>query len=260
MTRGGNATYVYGLIAASRRPSLARVPRGLPAAGPVRLLELDDSRPRQWLVVATVPLARYGEAAIKRGLNDLAWVSRAAVGHERVIEAFARADAILPMKLFTIFSNDDRALEDIRRNRSRIAGLLRRVSGHHEWGVRMAFARVAGAGSANARRSASTTGAGYLAGKKATRDERAEEVRLARDAAIGLYEAAATLATRSKNRSVSELPGGADTLLLDAVFLVPTRREGGFKKTIARQAREARRSGGRVTLTGPWPPYSFVQD
>jgi hypothetical protein len=61
----------------------------VPGAGRLRLLALDApptpaksaaaSPLKRWLVVADVPLPQYGEAAINRRLNDLDWVSRAAV-------------------------------------------------------------------------------------------------------------------------------------------------------------------------------------
>jgi len=78
MAKASTATYVYCVVADTKRPRLTRVPAGLPGAGPVRLLDLDRGR---YLVVADVPLSRYGEAAIERGLSDLDWVSRAAVAH-----------------------------------------------------------------------------------------------------------------------------------------------------------------------------------
>src|SRR5947208_3620245 len=101
--KGSRGTYVYCLVAAARRPALRRIPPGLPGTGPIRQLDLDKGR---WLVVADAPLDRYGEAAISRRLSDLEWVSRAAVAHEAVIESFIDTAALLPMKLFTIFSSD----------------------------------------------------------------------------------------------------------------------------------------------------------
>src|SRR6476661_2910186 len=131
-----DATYVYCLVAANRRPSLARTPRGLPGAGPVRLLEIERGL---WLAVADVPLSRYGAEPINAHLGDLAWVSRAAVAHERIVESFSGALAVLPMKLFTIFASDQRAAAHVRDDRRRIARILRRVSGRTEVGVRVLF-------------------------------------------------------------------------------------------------------------------------
>src|SRR5437868_2969038 len=106
-------TYVYAIVAARRRPTLSKSRRGLAGAGRVRLLELprlasSRSRQKRWVVVADVPLARYGTEAINQRLGDLDWVSRVAVAHEAVVESFAKADGLLPMKLFTIFESDER--------------------------------------------------------------------------------------------------------------------------------------------------------
>src|SRR5213083_2095260 len=109
--------------------------------GRVRLLDVRGGR---FLVVADAPLDRYGEDAINRGLSDLNWVSRAAVAHEAVIEAFIAAPAVLPMKLFTIFASDDRAREHMRRDARRIDALIRRVANHQEWGLRVVLDRASG--------------------------------------------------------------------------------------------------------------------
>src|SRR6266542_1850493 len=92
------ATYVFCVIAATRRPRVSGKLRTFAGLGPVRLL---DAEPGMYLAVADAPLRQYGEAAIKRGLADLEWVSRAAVAHEAVVESFVSATAILPMKLFS---------------------------------------------------------------------------------------------------------------------------------------------------------------
>ena len=105
------ATYVFCVIAATRRPRVQAKTRRLPGLGPVRILDVDDGT---YLVVADAPLSRYSEHAINRGLADLEWVSRAAVAHESVIESFVDETAVLPMKLFTIFTSDARALSTWR--------------------------------------------------------------------------------------------------------------------------------------------------
>ena len=131
MTTG---TYVYCVIAADRKPVLRRRYTRLPGMGPVRLLDVGRGL---WMAVADAPLNQYGEDTINRKLSDLDWVSRAAVGHEAVVESFIEQRAVLPMKLFTIFTRDDRALEQVRGDRRRVDALVKRVANHDEWGVRV---------------------------------------------------------------------------------------------------------------------------
>ena len=136
----GNATYVYCVVAAPKRPRLTGAPAGLPGTGPLRLLDFDAGR---HIVVTDAPLSRYGEVAIRRGLSDLEWVSRAAVAHEAVVEAFIDATVVLPMKLFTLFTSDERAIAHLHGDRRRIDALVKRLANHHEWGVRLVLERPA---------------------------------------------------------------------------------------------------------------------
>ena len=60
---------------------------------------------------------------------------------------------------------------------------------------------------------------------------------------------------RSAHRAIHR---GRTGLLLDAAFLVTRAASAAFKKTLTKAAAGLLRDGCRVSLTGPWPPYSFV--
>ena len=235
--------YVYCVIAAARRPRLARVPRGLPGMGSVRLLDVEEGL---FAAVADAPLERYDEAAINRGLSDLDWVSRAAVAHEAVVESFISETAVLPMKLFTIFTTDDRAVEHVRAQRRRVATIVKRVANHQEWGVRVVLDRDRSVAAAPK--------------KKAQRDAVVELAAHARETVAALYDRLAARARLAKRRLASELPVQGGPLLLDAAFLVPRARAASFQALASREARALARHGYGLTFSGPWPPYSFVQD
>jgi hypothetical protein len=230
--------------------------------GPVRILDVDRGL---YLAVADAPLDRYGEDAINRGLSNLDWVSRAAIAHESVVESFAGAAAVLPMKLFTLFTSDDRALAHVRSGRARIAAAAKRVANHHEWGVRVIQDRLRPAGptTSEARRSRAgsngrPSGIAYLTRKKAQRDAGLERASHARATVAALYHRLAARATLARRKAPRELPVQGGPLLLDAAFLVPRRRARSFQSLAAREARSLARLGYGLTLTGPWPPYSFV--
>jgi hypothetical protein len=269
-------TYVYCLVSAPRKPAIARGLGGLAGTGRIRLIEVADegtgpdrgrrsSRLKKWLVVSNAPLDRYGEDAINQRLSDLDWVARAAVAHEAVVESFIGASALLPMKLFTIFGSDERAIENIQRQRSRIDAALERVANQIEWGVRVVLHRskTSGSSSRGARKAGSAravSGAGYLAGKKAQRDAAAELATRARDVVADLYDDLQAHATDATRRLAGELPVKGDPLLLDAAFLVPRTRSARFRATVARHARTLGSHGYAVTLSGPWPAYSFMKE
>jgi hypothetical protein len=265
-------TYVYCLIAAIRRPALPRVPAGLPGTGPVRLLDVNGGvanarrisrRPaKQWLAVADAPLARYGEASINRRLSDLDWVSRAALAHESVVESFIGAPAVLPMKLFTIFTSDRRALEHLQREHARIGSLLDRVAGHQEWGVRIVLDAGVPPAAKRLRSRTPSTGSGvaYLSFKKAQHLRASDLVQRARATAAGLFDRLRAQAAAAKRRAPAELPVKGGPLLLDASFLVSRSRSVRFRALVERESTALASQGYLVTLSGPWPPYTFVQD
>lgn len=252
-----NATYVFCVVAAPRPPRPTRA-RGLQGMGALRILPLDR---RLFAVVADAPLERYGEAAVNRRLSDLSWVAGAAVAHEKVVERFLDAPAVLPMKLFTLFSSDQRAIDHLRGESRRLAAAARRVANHDEWGIRVLFDRTrAEAARAKPRKSARGGGTAYLAGKKASRDAVAELAARAQRTVADLQDRLAAKATGVRHRSAEDLPSPAGSLLLDAAFLVPRGKAASFRALAARQARALEPHGYRVTLTGPWPAYSFVED
>src|SRR5438552_9401309 len=119
----GTATYFYCLLSARRTPPRARGRRGVAGTGPVRPLDVDDGLR---LIVADAPLSRYGSEPIEQHLRDLGWVSSCAVAHERVIEHFAGHGTVIPMKLFTFFAGDARAVDHVRRSFMRVGRVLTR--------------------------------------------------------------------------------------------------------------------------------------
>src|SRR5712691_3283548 len=193
MVKAATATYAYCVVANATRPRPKRKVARLPGMGPVRLLDVDRGL---YLAVADAPLDRYGEAAINRGLGDLDWVSRAAIAHEAVVESFIGETAVLPMKLFTIFTSDERALTHVRGERQRILAVSKRVANQHEWGVRVILdreravgARTSTKNAAGRSTSAATTSSGiaYLTRKKARRDATVELAERARETVAALY-------------------------------------------------------------------------
>jgi hypothetical protein len=234
---------------------MAGVPGGVSGASAPRPLEIASGL---FAIVADAPSGRYSEAAINRRLANLDWVSRLALAHEAVVEHFIDAAAVLPMKLFTIFANDARAIAHLGGERSRLAAAARRVGRHDEWGLRVVLAPArTERGVRGPRR---TSGMAYLTQKKVRREASLELVGQARQRAASLYRRLARHARLARRRPELESSGQAGSLLLDAAFLVPRGRAARFRALTAREARTLAPLGLTLTLTGPWPAYSFVQE
>ncbi|MBI2217261.1 MAG: GvpL/GvpF family gas vesicle protein [Candidatus Rokubacteria bacterium] len=250
------ATYLYCLVRSKTAPSSARAPRSIPGGGPVRVVPVGDS---VWLVVSDAPLARYGDDAIHHAWQDLRWVSTVAMAHEAVVERFRSAAALLPVKLFTLFASDERAVMEMRRARRRLERLLDRVAGREEWGLRVLVDEahaVARARRKAARPARLDSGTSFLLLKKAERDVKAHVRADAVRAANELYVRLVREADDARRRDLSGVE--SVTLLVDAAFLVRTSRARRFQATARRAAQRLAGEGYLVTLSGPWPAYSFV--
>ena len=247
------AVYLYVLVHSERRPSLAGAPSGLPGTGPTRIIE---AGPGLWLVAADAPLARYGEAPIAEGLKNLDWVAERALAHESVVRHFGRRRNAVPMRLFTLFSSDERAQDHVRQQQRRLRRVLARVSGCEEWGVRL-FADEAVAPRPRVRAGAPDAGRRFLEHKRAqhraTRTVPAATVKAAQSMVRELGRVA-----RDLRRHAVPAAAATNRMLVDAAFLVPAGSRPRFRAVLAKAASAARAQGVRVSVTGPWPPYNFV--
>jgi hypothetical protein len=248
-------TYVYCVVRSGRAPSVARLPASMPGGGPVRVLNAGSDT---WLVVSSVPSREYDEAALAAGLRNLDWVSRRALAHETVVEHFLGARAVLPMQLFTLFTGDDRALEHVTADRRRVARVLSRIERQLEWGLRLTLDETKAKETGRAGRRTVETGVDYLSRKRDLMDVRRSRLVRAKAEGDRIYRAMARQATSARRRTSMEQAAPGSRLLLDAAFLVPAGRAGAFKTALRREARQLTASGVQVLLTGPWPPYNFI--
>jgi hypothetical protein len=257
-TKNGTATYVYGVLKSARAPSFGTKIAGLPGASPPRAV---DAGSGVWIVASDAPLARYGEEAIERGLRDLAWVSACASGHEAIVERAARAGTIVPMKLFTLFASDARAIAHVAKLRKKLDRVFVRVGGCDEWGVRVLFDEGAAlrASAVRARKASAKTssGTGFLRMKKEQHDAASSAIGRAREEADAVFDALARIAKDAIVRPPVHRDIAARALL-DAVFLVARSRTSAFRAAAKRATTKLGGDGFAVTLTGPWPPYHFV--
>jgi gas vesicle protein GvpL/GvpF len=220
----------------------------------VRIFEV---RPHRYVVMSDAPLDQFGEHALPVNLADLDWVSRAAVAHEAVIASFMpQADAVVPMKLFTLFTSDERAVEQLRAGWRRVEGVIERLAKHEEWGVRLVFDR-ARAPVADTP-AAVDSGRSYLLTKRREHAASAAQSAGMRKTAGEVLKALRPFARDTRQRPITPPADSVRRLLVDAAFLVPRGKAARFQTSAAREAKKIASAGYALQITGPWPPYSFV--
>jgi gas vesicle protein GvpL/GvpF len=238
--------WVYGVVA----QGLEAPPAGVDGH-PVRI----HPHAEVSALVSDVPADRFSVEALKTRLEDLDSLEALARSHEAVLDAALTRGAVVPFRLCTIYSSPALLDETLDREQAALAATLERLAGAQEWGVK-AFRRARAAVAAG---DAPASGAEYLARKRADRDaaesgrDAADEVVAAIHARLGERAADAALG-RPQDRRLS---GRDAEMVLNAAYLVRSGEVSAFRELVERLDRD--HEDVELELTGPWPPYHFVE-
>lgn len=248
-----SATYLYCVVSCPGTLATNGAPPGLPGLSAPRALPVGDGL---WLVAADAPLPEYGADSIQENLQDLDWISGRALAHEAMVEHFGRAGTVVPMKIFTLFSDDGRALEHIRSGRGRLDRILARIAGREEWGVLVRFDESRAKDAVANDDARPNSGTAFLQRKKQEKDAARTLLAKLQPEMDEVFDELAAQASESRRRP----PVSPSPLLLDGAFLVRTVDALDFEEAVRRWAERLRESACEVTLTGPWPPYNFLEE
>jgi hypothetical protein len=209
-------------------------------------------------VVGTVDLHRFGEQALRHNLEDLDWLAATARTHDAVVAAVARCGATVPLRLATVYGDDERVRGMLAARRADLDEALVRVTGRSERGVKAYGDRTALAFPVEATAPAGGAGTAYLRRRRAQLSADEEVERRAAAAADRIHAALAAFSTAARRYppQSSRLSGKREWMLLNGAYLVDDERAGEFVDAVA--AQEMAHRGIRLELTGPWPPYSFA--
>jgi hypothetical protein len=199
-------------------------------------------------------------------MRDLAWVGPRVCRHEEVVERAMRASPVVPARFAALFSSRESLATWLETHHDAISCALDRFADHEEWAVKgtldrgKAEARFLDA--ALARREgvrSSSPGRRYFEERRIQAGVGREIDAWLKEVGAGIAEALLDLAVEFREREVVSggAPDEAGAGVLNWAFLVPRSRVDDFRARIQRINDEQSEQGLRLTLTGPWPPYSF---
>jgi hypothetical protein len=206
-------------------------------------------------LVSTVDLDEFGEEGLRQNLERLDWLEMAARGHDAVVQAAASVAPTAPMRLATIFRDDDGVRRRLSEQHDRIAAVLDRVEGHEEWSVKVLTADHDDGAAAADRPS---SGAEYLRRRQAEQRAREGDLQQAREAAERVHASLVPLVAASRRLPPQDprLTGHTGTMVHNVAYLVSGDRSDAFATALGRVA--ADHPEVQVDARGPWPPYSFA--
>ena len=280
------AVWVYAVRADAAPPA----PAGLTgvAGEPIRLLHQGDLA----AAVGTMPPALADEARLREQLLDLRWLEQTVRRHHDVVDTLFRAAAAVPFRLATIYRSDERVRQLLDTSSPLLRQALSTATGAAEWGVRAyplaepatdsddaggtavlshpdsasatpaADPATPAAARANptsgaAKASGPAAGTAYLLRRRAELAGRERARARAAAEAAELEAALAPLAVAVRRLGSGAGLGEPVPAVSNASYLVEHQRAAEFVECAHRLRERLPRL--RLRLTGPWPPYSFVE-
>jgi gas vesicle protein GvpL/GvpF len=231
------------------------VPPGLTGVGeaPVRVIVAG----RLGALVSSVDPLHFGEEALRRNLEDLTWLAATARAHHAVVDAVWQRQPVAPLRLATVYLDDDNVRAVLRGEEATFTSVLDRIRGAREWGVK-AFARPQPATDPDRTDvdAALGPGAAYLQRRRTARDRAARVQQDVQEAAVDLHRTLSAAATASHLYPPQDpqLSGRRETMVLNAAYLVENPGTAAFRDAV----QGWRSPHVEVELTGPWTPYSFA--
>jgi hypothetical protein len=255
------AHYVYGIA----RTGSDAVPEGIDGIAEGRA-PFAVEHGRLTAIVSLVPLNEFGEDELHENLNDVEWLEHTARAHESVLGAALAASTVVPLRLCTIYRDEDHVRQMLDREGAVFEDALHRLEGKTEWGVKL-IAEPGALEQASLRDRESpesgslSRGAAYMKSKSRQAQAREEADRTAEEWSELVHRRVGARAAEALLNPLQnpELSGHTGEMLLNGVYLVEDADEGAFRDEVSELAAEFEALGASVELTGPWPPYNFVK-
>lgn len=221
------------------------------AGGDVRVVSDGDLT----AIVSTVELDEFGEQALTRNLEDLDWLERVARSHDTIVADIARLGPTAPLRILTIYYDDDGVRRRLHEQRAELADSLDRVAGRSEWGVK-AYDATPATGTPAPR--ADESGTAYLNRRRDENTQHTQDSQAAAQLAEHIHDLVRDLVVASRRLPPQDprLSGRRETMTLNGTYLVDDERATSLRELVA--GLSAEHPEARIELHGPWPPYSFA--
>lgn len=212
-----------------------------------------------------VDAEEFSQESIDRHAADLDWIGEIGYRHQEVVNRVRETSDVIPLRAFTLFSSPQALRDHLEKQIAALGEVLDRIRGRDEWTLQIGLDGEAWKSAIEKRSShlseiareaaAAPAGRAYLLRKK-LEDERKNASREAEQSLLDEIEGrvreelGAPMVTENRQRRGGSFPQ-IDVLLerdrRDAVLGLREKLQSDYEA-----------EGITISLTGPWPPYTFV--
>ena len=222
------------------------------------------------VVVKYVSSLEFSEENFKRNLSDTEWLETNSREHVEVINILMDQNTAIPFKFGTIFTAEESLIKYITDYSDSFFESFRHIEGREEWSVKIYCDRkslVKQIDELSEETAAlekqimdSSPGKAFLLRRKKSELVENEMDRISKHYGHNYFESFKTLSisTNLNNLLPKEFTGREDSMILNAAFLVNKNNVNEFKNTVETLRKKDENSGFFIEITGPWPPFSFI--
>ena len=259
--------YIYCI-----RPKLANTlpakAKGIEFGGKISVIPFKDIE----AVVSEVDISQFNEKQIEDKLQeDIKWAERNVQRHHGIVAEAYKTEIVIPMKFGTIFKTKKGLEAMLAKHYKKFKKLLACLAGKQEWGVKIyleyekfvEFLKKENEEVKKMEESKLTMseGAQWYVDKKIDElisEESEEEIEKQ------LQRIAKRLEDCCEQTALCDLLPKEATMgmnkdnIFNAAYLIDNDKLDYFKKMLQETRKECDQIGAALVVTGPWPPYNFV--
>lgn len=258
--------YVY-CIRPQLTPALALSVKGVEFAKSIKVFSFKDVE----AIVGELDTAKFDGAKLKNKLlDDPKWTAENIRRHHEVIDQAFQTSVIIPMKFGRMFKTEKSLMAMLARYYPKFKNVISRLHNKKEWGVKVYLEQnkfVIGLKKNNKeiqmlekRRSSAPEGMKWYIDRKIDEIITAKsEGEIERENQLLVENLAKQVEKLRLNDALSkDIQESARVMIMNAACLVKNDALQEFKNLFQELAKEAKPRGVMLELTGPWPPYNFV--
>jgi hypothetical protein len=240
LERNNMAWYAYCIAERQSFPELARHRRPMPLTGITGLFG------NQTFLFPAGDLA----VIVSEHLQDdqSRFDQQAAKDHARVIADCFKLSTVLPFRFATTFADDDGLRRSVRSNQRHFMANVERLRGKAEMHLKVLVDDTCPGNSARDM----TVGQQYLTSLRESAGRQRERQSKARALSVQMHRMFLPLAEEITCKRMD-----SGKLLLDIAHLIDNRTVERYQNKYSSATQELKEC--RMQLSGPWPPYHFVQ-
>ena len=254
-----DALYVYGVVPKDTAAGVFADVSGIDPATEIQLVEGGDVA----AITSGVSLEEFGLQALEANLRDAVWLEQKVRAHNSVLGGAVGETTVLPFRFGAIYNGEEQVRAMLSERRE-LVGALSRLRGALEFGVkgfvdgallRDRLSRGRGVDSGEA-----TGGRAYMQRKRLEQQLDGDLRTFAASCAETSHERLVAAAAEARANPPQHPSADGREMLLNGAYLVAGDREHDLRDAVRELQKRFGDHGVTYELTGPWPPYNFVEE